>query len=71
MVIYSLFIDMFQESDGVALSQSFSSEGVVIQILPGSINNSCLVLGNEEQNFLPEQVVLYQNYPNPFNPRPK
>ena len=33
--------------------------------------SSCLVLSNEEQNFLPEQVVLYQNYPNPFNPLTK
>ena len=61
---------MFQESDGVALSQSFSSEGVgcYTSPSPGSINNSCLVLSNEEQKLLPEQVALYQNYPNPFNP---
>ena len=61
---------MFQESDGVALSQSFSSEGVgcYTNPSPGSVNNACLVLSNEEQKFLPEQVTLYQNYPNPFNP---
>lgn len=68
--LLSVYIDMFQEPDGVALSQSFSSEGVgcYTNPSPGSINNSCLVLSNEEQKFLPEQVALYQNYPNPFNP---
>jgi len=68
--LLSVNIDMFQELDGVALSQSFSSEGVgcYTNPSPGSINNACLVLSNEEQNFLPKQVTLYQNYPNPFNP---
>ena len=71
--LLSVYIDMFQESDGVALSQSFSSEGVgcYTNPSPGSINNVCLVLSNEEQKFLPEQVALYQNYPNPFNPSTK
>ena len=68
--LLSLYVDMFQELDGVALSQSFSSEGVgcYTNPSPGSINNACLVLSNEEQKILPEQVTLYQNYPNPFNP---
>ena len=68
--LLSVYIDMFQELDGVALSQSFSSEGVgcYTNPSPGSVNNACLVLSNEEQKFLPEQVTLYQNYPNPFNP---
>ena len=66
--LLSVYIDMFQELDGVALSQSFSSEGVgcYTNPSPGSINNACLVLSNEEQKFLPEQVTLYQNYPNPL-----
>ena len=68
--LLSVYVDMFQELDGVALSQSFSSEGVgcYTNPSPGSINNACLVLSNEEQKILPEQVTLYQNYPNPFNP---
>tara|TARA_B100002051_G_scaffold22268_1_gene17360 strand:+ start:1094 stop:2080 length:987 start_codon:yes stop_codon:yes gene_type:complete len=68
--LLSINIDMFQELDGVALSQSFSSEGIgcYTNPSPSSTNNACLVLSNEEQNFLPEQVTLYQNYPNPFNP---
>ena len=68
--LLSLYVDMFQELDGVALSQSFSSEGVgcYTNPSPGYVNNACLVLSNEEQEFLPEQVILYQNYPNPFNP---
>jgi hypothetical protein len=68
--LLSVYIDMFQELDGAALSQSFNIEGVgcYTNPSPGSINNACLVLSNEEQKFLPEQVTLYQNYPNPFNP---
>ena len=59
-----------QELEGISLSQSFNEEGIgcYTSPSPGSINNACLVLSNEEQKFLPEQVTLYQNYPNPFNP---
>ena len=66
----SVVVDNFQELDGAVLSQSFSSEGVgcYTNPSPGSVNNSCLVLSNQEQKILPEEVTLHQNYPNPFNP---
>ena len=68
--LLSVAVDSFQELDGAGLSQSFSPEGVgcYTSPSPGSVNNSCLVLSNQEQKILPEQATLYQNYPNPFNP---
>ena len=71
--LLSVYLDRSQELDGIVLSQSFSSEGAgcYTSPSPGSVNNACLVLSNEEQLILPEQVTLFQNYPNPFNPSTK
>ena len=71
--LLSVAVDSFQELDGAGLSQSFSPEGVgcYTSPSPGSVNNSCLVLSNQEQKIFPEQATLHQNYPNPFNPTTK
>ena len=64
---------MFQESDGVALSQSFSSEGVgcYTNPSPGSVNNACLVLSNEEQKFCQNKLPYIKTILIPLTPRPQ
>ena len=68
--LISVEIGESQELEGISLSQSFNEEGIgcYTSPSPGAINNTCIVLSNEEYNIIPEQVTLYQNYPNPFNP---
>ena len=58
------------ELDGVQLSQSFSSDGdgCYTSPTPGENNTDCITLGIDDQNTLPQNILLLNNYPNPFNP---